>query len=157
MSAAHDRWEDKMLVRCLVSALLVFGAACASGAPGTEAPDPGDSAPGVLQASVPTRSNPNVLTSEDIRSVDVGNLYDVVRRLRPQWLRARGSASISSSRSTEPVVYVAGIRQGEVRTLQNVNIARVSRVEFIDSRDATTRFGTGHMGGAIVVDLDRAN
>ncbi len=146
-----------MLVRCLVSAVLVLAAACASGAPGTEGDEPGPAGPGVLQGSVPVRSNPNVLTAEDIRVVDVGNLYDVVRRLRPQWLRARGSASITSARATEAVVYVAGVRQGDPRTLQNINVTRVSRVEFIDSRDATTRFGTGHLGGAIVVDLDRAN
>jgi hypothetical protein len=150
------RREDNLLVRWLVSGVLVFAAGCASSAPVTGGADPGDT-PDVLQASVPVRSNPNVLTSEDIRAVDAGNLHDVVRRLRPQWLRTRGAASITSSRATEPVVYVAGIRQGEVRTLQNVNIARVSRIEFIDARDATTRFGTGHMGGAIVVELDRAN
>jgi hypothetical protein len=44
-----------------------------------------------------------------------------------------------------------------VRALQNVSIDRVSRVEFIDSRDATTRFGTGHAGGVIWVELTRGN
>jgi hypothetical protein len=36
-----------------------------------------------------------------------------------------------------------------------VNLDQVSSVEFIDSRDATTRFGTGHTGGVIMVNLDR--
>jgi hypothetical protein len=146
-----------MLVRWLVNGVVVFTAACASAAPGTEGSEPGDVSPDVLQASVPVRSSPNVLTGEDVRAVDVGNLYDAVRRLRPQWLRARGSASLVSPEATQAVVYVAGIRQGDPRALQNVNVDTVSRVEFIDSRDATTRFGTGHLGGAILVDIARAN
>ena len=58
-------------------------------------------------------------------------------------------------RASEPVVYVSWIRRGELRTLQNVNLDQVLRVEFIDALDATTRFGTGHSGGVIMVDLDR--
>ena len=53
-------------------------------------------------------------------------------------------------------MYVSGIRRGEPRTLQNVSLDQVQRVEFIDARDATTRFGTGHAGGAILVDVDRS-
>jgi hypothetical protein len=77
--------------------------------------------------------------------------------LRPQWLRARGSGSIVSPGSTVPIVYVSGIQRGELRTLQNVGVDQVQRVEFIDGRDATTRFGTGHGGGVIMVDVDRSN
>jgi hypothetical protein len=54
-------------------------------------------------------------------------------------------------------VEVAGIQRGELRTLQNVSVDQVERVEFIDGRDATTRFGTGHGGGVIMVDVDRSN
>jgi hypothetical protein len=54
------------------------------------------------------------------------------------------------------VVYVQGIRHGPLTSLQQMNLDRVRRVEFIDGRDATTRFGTGHGGGVIMVDLDRS-
>jgi hypothetical protein len=36
-----------------------------------------------------------------------------------------------------------------------MNVDQVRRVEFINARDATTRYGTGHTGGVILVDLDR--
>jgi hypothetical protein len=110
-----------------------------------------------MRASTSIPSNANLLTGEQVRETNVGNLYDALRRLRPQWLRPRGSASIVSPESTEPVVYVSGIRRGEPRTLQNVNVDQVSSVQFIDARDATTRFGTGHGGGVILVDVDRSN
>jgi hypothetical protein len=146
-----------MLVRWLVSGVVVVAAGCASAAPGTDGGEAGDSAPDALQASVPATSAPNLLSGDELRQVDVGNVYDALRRLRPQWLRARGSASMVTPRATEPIVYVSGIRRGELRTLQNVNLDTVSRVEFIDSRDATTRFGTGHSGGVIWVELTRGN
>jgi hypothetical protein len=112
--------------------------------------------PEIMRATAPVESNPNLLTGDQLRETNVGNVYDALRRLRPQWLRSRGSASIVSPESTEAVVYVSGIRRGEPRTLQNVSLDQVQRVEFIDARDATTRFGTGHAGGAILVDVDRS-
>ena len=133
---------------------LAAGLGCA-GSPEPSAP--GDPQPEVLRASVPVDSNANLLTGDQLRETNVGNVYDALRRLRPQWLRARGSASIVSPDSTEPVVYISGIRRGEVRTLQNVGLDQVERVVFIDARDATTRFGTGHAGGVIMVDVARSN
>jgi hypothetical protein len=134
---------------------------CASGSQGGgDVAEPGDVfaadlPPGVLQGSVPASSNPNLLTGDQLRETNVGNVYDALRRLRPQWLRTRGASSIVSPEATEPVVYVSGIRRGEPRTLQNVNVDQVRSVQFIDARDATTRFGTGHGGGVIMVDVDR--
>lgn len=133
---------------------LAAGLGCA-GSPEPSAPAAPQ--PEVMRASVPVISNVNLLTGDQLRETNVGNVYDALRRLRPQWLRARGSASIVSPESTEPVVYVSGIRRGEIRTLQNVSLDQVQRVEFIDARDATTRFGTGHGGGVIMVDVARSN
>jgi hypothetical protein len=132
----------------------VLSLACAGSA---EPSQPGGPQPDIMSVSAPSGSSPNVLTGDQLRETNVGNVYDALRRLRPQWLRARGTASIVSPESTEPVVYVSGIRRGELRTLQNVNVDQVQSVEFIDGRDATTRFGTGHGGGVITVDVDRSN
>jgi hypothetical protein len=57
--------------------------------------------------------------------------------------------------AVEPVVYVQGVRYGELRDLQRMNLDEVREVEFIDAASATTRFGTGHSGGAIMVSIDR--
>jgi len=110
-----------------------------------------------LAATAPAEvTAPNVLTGDQLRRTDTSNLWDALRRLRPQWLRARADISlVSGDDGGEPIVYVHGIRHGELRTLQQMNIDQVRRVEFIDGRDATTRFGTGHGGGVIMVDLDR--
>jgi hypothetical protein len=136
----------------------VFGLSLCLGCAGSGGTSPpGGLRPEVMSVSAPSGSSPNVLTGDQIRETNVGNLYDALRRLRPQWLRARGSGSIVSPGSTVPIVYVSGIQRGELRTLQNVGVDQVQRVEFIDGRDATTRFGTGHGGGVIMVDVDRSN
>jgi hypothetical protein len=139
----------------LLAAACVVAAGCASGGGGASVDEAGDVAPDALQASVPARSSPNRLTGDEVRATTAGNLYDAVRRLRPQWLRARGASSIISPEATEAVVYVSGIRQGDLRTLQNIGVDSVNGVEFIDARDATTRWGTGHGGGVILVDIQR--
>src|SRR5687768_4150262 len=41
------------------------------------------------------RGDPDLLTQAEIESVGVGNLYDVVSRLRPRWLSARGGSNFS--------------------------------------------------------------
>lgn len=109
-----------------------------------------------MSSGAQERAQPNVLTGDQLRATDATTVWDALRRLRPQWLRPRATSSLVEPLSEEPIVYVQGIRHGPLRSLQQMNIDRVRRVEFIDRRDATTRFGTGHGGGVIMVDLDRS-
>lgn len=127
--------------------ILAFGA-CASGGPQAPASEgaAGAAAEGPL----------NVLSGEELRQTGVANLWDALRRLRPQWLRARASGSLISPAAQEPVVFLHGVEYGPLRSLQQMNIDQVRRVEWVDGRTATTRFGTGHGGGVIMVDLDRS-
>jgi hypothetical protein len=83
------------------------------------------------------------------------NAYELVQQLRPTWLRARGTQSIQNPGSTFPVVYVNGTREGSIEALRTVEIALVREVEFLSAPQATTRFGTGHSGGAILVHFRR--
>lgn len=95
--------------------------------------------------------NPDVITSEELRGTQIQseNAYNAVQRLRPSWLRARGS-SFTGGRPL-PVVFVDGTRFGELDSLRSLNVSDIVQIEFLDSRDATTRFGTGYPAGAIMV------
>lgn len=140
----------------LLAACVLATAGCASSSPGTEDTAPGDLSPDVLRAAVPVSGSPEVLTGDEIRGTGAGNVWEALRRLRPLWLQPRaGAASMLPRQSTSPVVYVAGVPYGAPRTLQSMNVDQVRRVEFVNARDATTRYGTGHAGGVILVDLDR--
>jgi len=134
----------------LLTALALAGCASAGGGEG-------DGEPGApLSATAPaTVTDPNVLTGDELRRTDTTTLWDALRRLRPQWLRARANISLVDRDAGEPVVYLHGVRHGDLSTLRQFNLDQVRRVEFLDGRDATTRFGTGHGGGVIMVELNR--
>lgn len=122
--------------------LVLLLAACGGGAgsrPGNSPDAPGD-------AEAQTRSYPrNRISRDEImeRGDNASNAMQVVRRLRPAWLLARGP---------DPVVYVDNVRRpGGVDALSNVPIGQIQLLEFIGASDATTRWGTGHTGGVIQV------
>ncbi len=122
----------------LLAAVAVVCVGCASGPAGT------------------VRDSPNVLTGDVLRDTGTTTVWDALMRLRPYWLRSRGSTSILAPGGDRPIVYLHGIQHGPVESLQRMNIDQVRRVEFLDGRDATTRFGVGHGAGAIMVDMDRS-
>lgn len=96
------------------------------------------------------RRSPNVITSEELASsptVTPGqSLYDAIKFMRPQFLIPRGAGA-----STEPVVYVDNIRRGGIASLYELFVSQVSEIRYMSASEATTRFGTGHPGGAILV------
>jgi len=52
-------------------------------------------------------------------------------------------------------VYVDNISYGDLSSLSNLNATQISEIRFLNSRDATTVWGTGHMGGVILVTTKR--
>lgn len=53
------------------------------------------------------------------------------------------------------VVYQDGVRSGGSNTLESMPTIAVREIRFINAADATTRFGTGHPMGAILVTTKR--
>ena len=51
----------------------------------------------------------------------------------------------------EVVVYLNGMRYGGVRSLTTLSAEAVGDITYMNASDATTRFGTGHSGGAILI------
>ena len=82
---------------------------------------------------------------------------DLIRRLRPAWLRARGQKSFTDDGAQFPVVYIDDIRHGGLPTLHRIPSAEILELRFINTADATTRWGTGHPSGVINVLTGRWN
>ena len=91
-------------------------------------------------------------------SVQFGSAYDIVRVLRPSMLTLRGITT-ARSQSRSPVweadhgikVYVDGIRYGGVESLATIPANTVREIRWLSAGDATIRYGTGNVAGAIVV------
>jgi hypothetical protein len=66
--------------------------------------------------------------------------------LRPRYLTTRRSDA-----DIAPVVYLNNLRLGTPDQLSTMPADGVTEVRWLSAIDATTRYGTGHAGGAILV------
>jgi len=122
----------------LLVALLALGAACAPGRTPGEAPaDQG-----------PRRASDHI-THAEIQLTSFADALEVVRRLRPRWLTGRGPDRINNP--TQVVVYLDNVRVGGPEALGDIPAGTIRSMQFVDAGTATTRWGTGHASGAIVV------
>ncbi len=95
------------------------------------------------------RRHPDRISAEELAELGSGNALEAVRRLRSSWLRTRGVANPAGG---DPiVVYLDGVRVGELAALEEVRIASVEEIRRLKGTDAVTRYGRGHDSGAIVV------
>ncbi len=139
----------------LMSGVLALGlvaSACASGG--------SSSAPAAAPtSSTPRRGSANLITESEITAAGLETLYDVIERLRPNMLRTRGqmgritgAAGGESGASMSTIrVYLNGAPIGDTSALRNIQAGSVRQVQLLSSSDATTRFGTGHDAGALLI------
>jgi len=97
-----------------------------------------------------TAGDRSVLGAEELRAEPGRSLYDVIRQRRPQWLARRGQTTLQGE-GDDIVVYQDGVRVGGPAVLQNLQVTVVESVRFLSAAEATTRYGTGHPQGAILV------
>jgi hypothetical protein len=106
-----------------------------------------------------TRGPANLITEAEINAGSAySNALEVVQNLRPQMLIPRGVGSDAagvSAASIPIIVYMDDVRLGEVQSLVNIPANRVQEIRFMNARDATTRYGTGHSSGVILVVTKR--
>ncbi len=92
------------------------------------------------------RRNPNLITMEELADHSALMAYDVIRRLRPRWLQARGGSA------NQPQLFVDGARMGMAEAgLRSMPVSDIQELQFLNASDATMRFGTNFPGGAILV------
>jgi len=127
--------RTNVLVLVLAGVLAACGGQAATG--GTAAP----------------RQSRDVITREQIDQMPVSSAYEVVQRMRPEYLRDR-SANSALNR-IYAVVYVDGIRRGLPDALRSIPANDVQEIRFINAIDAQQRYGPDHTGGVIEVTVRR--
>ncbi len=93
----------------------------------------------------------NAITREMIDNPSGQNALTIVQRFRPRWLSPRTQGTITNPEPSFPQVYVDDVRFGPIDTLHGIDGTQIERIEYMSALDATTRFGVGHDGGAIMV------
>jgi hypothetical protein len=97
-------------------------------------------------------SNSQVITEEEISASHASTAYDAIQKLRANFLSNRGETSFDKSKSQPyPTVYVDGQEFGPISSLRGIPAAEVASIRLYRSWEATTKFGTGNMGGVIAV------
>lgn len=133
------RYSSGWGLRIVVASLLLLAAgACVMG--GQFSPPAGPS---------------SLIARDEIDTSSATNAYDLVYQVRPNWLRGRGSPNLRGGPPVLPVVYVAHVRQGSVEALRGITTNALLELRYMDATSATTRYGDGHSGGVIEVDLRR--
>lgn len=107
-------------------------------------------ASGGASASAPRASLNGAITQEQIQGSSAANVLDLVRSLRPQWLRPRGTSRVGQG-ADQVTVYMNNLRMGGVAQLRELSTSQVQSVEYLDGRRAQLRFGNGHEAGVILV------
>ena len=93
----------------------------------------------------------NRITTDQLASVAVGNAYDAIRNLQPQWLESRGARSLTDMTPATAVVFMDGARAGELEFLRSVPINTLAEIRFLPPGEASARYGMGLQRG--VIDL----
>ena len=85
----------------------------------------------------------------DERGGSLQTAYDVVRRLRPNWLSRSGPGSVQGAQGV--LVYVDNLRRGDIDVLRQISASNIVEIWLVNAMRATQRWGTGHTGGVIHV------
>lgn len=99
-----------------------------------------------------------ILTQEEISSSGVsGNAFDVVTRLRPNFLASRGPTTLGNAQSTGlyPNIYLDGIPYGDINTLRNIDASVIAEIRLYQAGEAQTKFGMGNNNGVIAITTRR--
>ena len=138
---ASPRRKIKLLSRVNISrlSLAIFAAACASSGTGATA-----------------RSNPDAITRAEVNASNATNAYELISRLRPNWLRATATGTIGGGSITNQAILVYLDRQ----RLESLDALKTLSVEVIDSaswldparvQTVLPDVPSGPIAGAIVV------
>ena len=96
-----------------------------------------------------------MITEEEIAATTAINAYEVVQKLRGNFLSSRGKTTILGKSSSTPVVYVDGVRYGEIASLRNITSTTIQSIRLYRAWEAQQKYGNDVMGGVIEVTTKR--
>jgi hypothetical protein len=138
--------------RSLTLAATLAGAlGCASSGSSSQAGDPQTTAVSSAGTTRP-RKDPNVITGEELASRSTLTARQAIEQLRPQFLRVRGTTTLGNAQTSDVIwVYFDGTRMGTLEVLNNIGAHEIREIRYLNPSEATNRYGTGHVQGAILI------
>lgn len=99
----------------------------------------------------PTSRNPDIISEEEASTAaksGVGNAFDLVRRLRPNFLRVNERTSMRGN-PTAPLVRLNGQVLGEVAELRGIEIGVIQQIRYYSIVQAENTF-SGDRGRPVI-------
>ncbi len=96
--------------------------------------------------------NAQVITEDEITGSRATTAYEVIHRLRANFLTNRGQTSFDRQQSNPyPTVYVDDQEFGPISTLVNIPAAEISMIRLYRVSEANAKYGTHHLSGVIAI------
>ena len=102
-------------------------------------------------AATRVQRDPNLITEQEIATSAESNVYDVVSRLRPMFLKTRGRSTINSGGSEYASVFLDGQYFGELGSMRNIVATQIHEIRYLSGPDAVSRYGMRYGSGAVDV------
>ena len=108
------------------------------------------------RASSGSGRSPDLIGNWELQELSDYNALDAIRRLRPAWLRVGTRPAVAvAQNSSYPRVHLNGVPLQNINELEEINATDIREMRFLSGPDASTRFGTGYVNGAILITLER--
>ncbi len=108
----------------------------------------------VACASAPANgiSNMQIITQQEIERTTAKNAYEVVRKLRPNYLVSRGEITINAPQNrVTPNVYLNGQLLGSVETLTSIPVSSIEEIRLYHAGEVPVQWEQNNPNGLIAV------
>lgn len=97
-----------------------------------------------------------IITAEEIAESSANTAFEAVQFLRPELLNrdTRRSITFETGGPVEAWVYVDNARIGRKDRLKDITAREIAKIEYIPSRDAGAKYGSGHAGGVFSITTE---
>jgi hypothetical protein len=97
-------------------------------------------------------SNSRLITEDEIVASRASNAFEVIHKLRANFLTSRGETSLNRNQSAPyPTVYVDDQEYGPISTLSTIPAAQISTIRLYRVSEANVKYGTRNLGGVIAI------
>jgi hypothetical protein len=97
-------------------------------------------------------SNSSVITEDEIVGSRAANAYEVIHKLRANFLNNRGETSFNRSQSSPyPTVYLDDQEFGPISTLNSIPASQIAMIRLYRVSEANAKYGTHNMSGVIAI------
>jgi len=92
-----------------------------------------------------------VITEDEIIASHASNAFEVIHKLRSNFLTNRGATSTKNDSNPFPIVYVDDQEFGPISTLSSIPAAQISLIRLYRVSEANAKYGTHNLTGVIAI------